>query len=78
MIIAMEHTIRESEDSQAVQLSFDGGASGGLYRYQNGVHEVTPDGIVLQEINPEFSVVEVQAATEVELIIPDDLKQMEV
>lgn len=43
-----------------------------------GFMKVTPDGVVLQEINPEFSVEEVQAATEAELIIPNDLKHMEV
>ena len=43
-----------------------------------GVMEVTEDGLVLKEINPEFTVDEVQAATEAELIIADDLKEMEV
>jgi acetate CoA/acetoacetate CoA-transferase beta subunit len=40
--------------------------------------EVTKEGIVLREINPEFTVEEVQAATEATLIIPEDMKQMEV
>ena len=42
-----------------------------------GFMEVTAAGIVLKEINPEFSVDEVQAATEAGLIIPEDLKRME-
>jgi acetate CoA/acetoacetate CoA-transferase beta subunit len=41
-----------------------------------GVMEVTPEGIVLTEINPEFTVEQVQAATEATLIVSKDLKQM--
>jgi acetate CoA/acetoacetate CoA-transferase beta subunit len=41
-----------------------------------GVMEITPKGIVLTEINPEFTVEQVQAATEATLIIPDNLKQV--
>ena len=36
-----------------------------------GVMEVTDKGIVLTEINPEFTVEEVQEATEAKLIISD-------
>ena len=42
-----------------------------------GVMEVTPEGIVLKEYNPEFTVEEIQAATEAKLIIADDLKPIE-
>lgn len=42
------------------------------------VMEVTDKGIVLQEIAPGYSVDEVQAATEATLIIPDDLKEMDI
>ena len=41
-----------------------------------GVMEITPKGIVLTEINPEFTVEQVQAATEATLIISDNLKQI--
>ena len=41
-----------------------------------GVMDVTPEGIVLKEYNPEFTVEEIQAATEAKLIIADDLKPM--
>lgn len=43
-----------------------------------GVMEVTDKGIVLQEIAPGYSVDDVQAATEATLIIPDDLKEMDI
>ncbi|MCR4672326.1 MAG: 3-oxoacid CoA-transferase subunit B [Lachnospiraceae bacterium] len=42
-----------------------------------GVMEVRPEGLVLTEYNPEYTIEEVQAATEATLIIPDDIKQME-
>ena len=41
------------------------------------IEEVTPEGIVLKEYNPEFTVEEIQAATEAKLIIADDLKPIE-
>ncbi len=41
-----------------------------------GVIEVTPDGLLLTEINPEFTVEQVQAATEATLIVSPDLKPM--
>ena len=41
-----------------------------------GVIEVTPNGLVLTEINPEFTVEQVQEATEATLTISPDLKPM--
>lgn len=41
-----------------------------------GVMEVRPEGLVLTEYNPEFTVEEIQAATEATLIISPDLKSM--
>jgi len=41
-----------------------------------GVIEVTPQGLVLKEINPEFTVEQVQEATEPTLIIADPLLKM--
>lgn len=42
-----------------------------------GVMEVTDNGIVLKEINSEFTVEQVQAATGATLIIAEDLKNIE-
>ena len=39
-----------------------------------GVFQVTPQGIKVIEYNPEFTLEEIQRATEPELIIPDDVK----
>ncbi|NLY71455.1 MAG: CoA transferase subunit B [Clostridiales bacterium] len=41
-----------------------------------GVMEVTPEGIVLTEINPEYTLDQVKEATGCELIISPDLKDM--
>lgn len=41
-----------------------------------GVMEITPEGIVLKEIHPEFTVEQVQDATEATLIIDPDLRPM--
>ncbi len=41
-----------------------------------GVMEITPQGILLTEINPEYSVEDVQNATEAQLLIAEDLKMM--
>ena len=43
-----------------------------------GVMKVTPEGLALVEYNPEYTIEEIQAATEAELIIADDLKEMAV
>jgi acetate CoA/acetoacetate CoA-transferase beta subunit len=42
-----------------------------------GVMEITPEGILLTEIHPEFTIEEVQAATEAQLIISENLKPMQ-
>ena len=43
-----------------------------------GVMEVTDKGLLLKEKNPTFTVEEIQAQTEAELIISEDLKDMEI
>ena len=40
------------------------------------VIEVTPEGLLLTEYNPEFTVEQIQAATEAKLIVSPDLKPM--
>jgi len=41
-----------------------------------GVMEVTKEGIMLKELHPDFTVEEVQEATQCKLIIADDLREM--
>ena len=38
--------------------------------------EVIPEGLLLKEYNPEYTLEEIQAATGAKLIIADDLKPM--
>lgn len=42
------------------------------------VIEVSPEGLVLKEINPEYTIEEVQDATEAELMIHDNLKEVSI
>lgn len=42
-----------------------------------GVMEVTPEGIVLKELHPDYSLDDIKAATGCELIVSPDLKPME-
>jgi acetate CoA/acetoacetate CoA-transferase beta subunit len=39
-----------------------------------GVFDVTPEGIKVREYNPEYTIEEIQAATEAKLIVGDDVK----
>jgi acetate CoA/acetoacetate CoA-transferase beta subunit len=41
-----------------------------------GVMEITREGIVLKELHPDYTIEQVQEATEAELIISPDLKPM--
>jgi acetate CoA/acetoacetate CoA-transferase beta subunit len=41
-----------------------------------GVMEVSPEGIILTEINPLFTVEEIQAQTEATLLISEELTDM--
>lgn len=79
VIIAMEHTQKGSPKIlNKCTLPLTAAKQVDMIITEMGVMEVTDKGIVLKEINPEFTVEEVQAATEAKLIIADDLKPMEV
>jgi acetate CoA/acetoacetate CoA-transferase beta subunit len=43
-----------------------------------GVMEVTPEGILLKELHPDFTLDEIKAATGCDLIIAENLKPMKV
>ena len=65
VILTMEHTLPLTAPGQV-----------NMIITEMGVMEITPEGIVLTEINPEFTVEQVQAATEATLIISPNLKNM--
>jgi len=78
VILAMEHTAKGSHKiMKECNLPLTAAGQVNLIITEMGVMEITPEGIVLKEINPEFSVEEVQAATEAKLIIPADLKPVQ-
>ncbi len=78
VIVAMEHTAKGSAKIlKKCTLPLTAAAQVDLIVTEMGVMEVTKEGLVLKEINPEFTLDEVKAATEADLIIPADLKNME-
>jgi acetate CoA/acetoacetate CoA-transferase beta subunit len=79
VIIAMNHTAKGNHKIlKECQLPLTAVNVVDLIVTEMGVMEVTKEGLVLKEVNPEFTVKEVQDATGAALIIPDDLKKMEV
>ncbi len=79
VIIAMEHTVKGNHKIlKKCNLPLTAAGEVNMIITEMGVMEVTDKGLVLKEINPEFTVDDVQAATEAKLIVADDLKEMEV
>lgn len=77
VIVAMEHTAKGSHKIlKQCKLPFTAVNCVNLIVTEMGVMEVTGNGIVLKEYNPEFTVEDIQAATEATLIIDPDLKPM--
>jgi acetate CoA/acetoacetate CoA-transferase beta subunit len=79
VIVAMEHTAKGAHKIlKKCTLPLTAKGQVNLIVTEMGVMEVTPQGILLKEIHPEFSIADVQAATEATLLISPELKQMEV
>ena len=77
VIITMEHTQKGNfKILKKCNLPLTAAHQVNMIITEMGVMDVTPEGIVLKEINPEFTVEQVQAATEATLIISPDLKPM--
>ena len=77
VILAMEHTAKGNPKIlKKCTLPLTAKGQVNMIITEMGVMEITPKGIVLTEITPEFTVEQVQAATEATLIIADNLKQM--
>ena len=78
VILTMEHTAKGAHKiMKQCNLPLTAAGQVNLIITEMGVMEITPEGIVLKEINPEFTVEEVQAATEATLIIPKDIKPIQ-
>lgn len=79
VVVAMEHTAKGSlKILNDCSLPLTAVNQVNLIVTEMGVIEVSEDGLILREINPEFTVEEVQKFTEPKLIISEQLKMMEV
>ncbi len=77
VILTMEHTAKGNPKIlKKCRLPLTAAGQVNMIITEMGVMNITPEGIVLTEINPEFTVEQVQAATEATLIISKDLKKI--
>lgn len=77
IILTMEHTAKgKPKILKKCTLPLTAAGKVNMIITEMGVMEITPEGIVLTELNPEFTVEQVQEATEAKLIISNDLKPM--
>ena len=79
VIVAMEHTNKgKHKILKECTLPLTAKGQVDLIVTEMGVMKVTHEGLALVEYNPEYTIEEIQAATEAELIIADDLREMAV
>ncbi len=77
VIVAMTHTAKgEIKILKRCNLPLTGAKKVSKIITEMGVMEVTPEGLVLTEFNPEYTVEQIQEVTEAKLIVSDDLKPM--
>lgn len=77
VILTMEHTQKGAPKIlKKCTLPLTASGQVNMIITEMGVMEITPEGIVLTEVHPEFTVEDVQAATEATLIISPNLKSM--
>lgn len=74
VILAMEHTAKGAHKiMKKCTLPLTAAGQVNLIITEMGVIEVTEKGLVLRELHPDFTLEEIKAATEAELIVPEDL-----
>lgn len=77
VIVAMEHTVKgKPKLLRQCSLPLTAVNQVDLIVTEMGVIEITSRGMLLTELAPEFTVDDVQAATEAELVVSDNLKPM--
>ena len=77
VIVTMEHTNKgKLKILKECSLPLTAAAQVDMIITEMGVMKIVPEGIELVEINPEFTVEQVQEATEPKLIVSPDLKPM--
>lgn len=78
VVLAMEHTAKGTPKIlKECTLPLTAKGQVNLIVTEMGVIEVTSDGLVLRELNPLFTIEEVQNATEATLIIPEHIIPMQ-
>jgi len=78
VVIAMEHTAKgKPKILKQCTLPLTAANEVDVIVTEMGVMNVTDKGLVLTEINPEYTVEQVIAATEAELIISENLQNMQ-
>lgn len=79
VILTMEHTQKGAPKIlKECNLPLTAAGQVDMIITEMGVMRITPEGIVLTEIHPEFTVEQVQAATDAKLIISPNLKPMDI
>lgn len=79
VIVAMEHTNKGAHKIlKECHLPLTASHAVDLIITEMGVMKITKAGIELTEINPEYTLEDVQAATEAQLIVSDHLKVMKI
>lgn len=80
LIVMMQHTTKDGDRRIVNQCSFPLTAKTCVDRIFTdiAVIDVTPGGLVLKEVAPEWTAEEVQALTEVPLVVAEDLKIIEI
>ena len=79
VIVAMEHTVKGNPKlMRQCNLPLTAVGAVDLIITEMGVIELKPEGFVLLEYNPEYTVEEIQAATDAPLHLSPNLKKMEV
>lgn len=77
VILTMEHTAKGAPKIlKRCRLPLTASGEVDMIITEMGVMEIIPKGIMLTEINPEFTIEQVQEATEATLIVSKDLKAM--
>lgn len=77
VILAMEHTANgKAKILKKCTLPLTAAGQVNLIVTEMGVMEITTEGIVLKEIHPEFTIEDIKANTEAELIIPNEILPM--
>lgn len=77
VIVAMEHTQKGAHKIlKQCTLPLTAAKQVNMIITEMGVFTIEPEGIVIKEINPEFTIEQVQEATEAKIIVSKDLKEM--